>query len=102
MSQWDSLLEIDIRALSELVDMLLFCHVQASRLSKFSAALERLRANIDDPRWQRKIVYLHAMAALGSNWYEPAGRAELRKLGAIEEDDDVETVQVYLDCSAMN
>ena len=95
--RWGSLLDIDIRALSELVDTLLFCHVQANRLSDFSAALERLRANIDDQRWQRKIVYFHAMAALGSNWNEPAGRAELRKLGAIEEDDDVETVQVYLD-----
>jgi tetratricopeptide (TPR) repeat protein len=97
MSRRGSLLEIDIRALSELVDMLLLCHVQAGRLSDFSAALERLRANIDDPRWQRKIIYFHAMAALGPDWDEPAGRAELRKLGAIEEDDDIETIQVYLD-----
>ncbi len=97
MPRRGSLLDIDLRALSDLVDTLLRCHVQAGRLSDCVAALERFRANIDDPRWQRKIVYFHAMAALGPHWDEPAGRAQLRKLGAIEEDDDEETIQVYLD-----
>jgi tetratricopeptide (TPR) repeat protein len=97
MPKRGSLLEIDIRALGDLVNVLLDCYVKVNQLHEFPAALERLRANIDDPRWQRKIVYFHAMAALGPDWNEPAGKIELRKLGPIEADDDEETIQVYLD-----
>lgn len=91
------LLEIDISALSELTETLYWCYHHTGQSSDFPAALERLRANIDDSRWQRRIIYFHALHALGPDWDEDAGRHELRKLGSIAPTDDIETLQLYLD-----
>jgi tetratricopeptide (TPR) repeat protein len=92
-----SLLEIDIRALADLVDTLLWCHIKADLIDEFPAVLERLRYNIRDARWPRKIVFFHAIHALWPDWDENAGRRELRKLGSVAEDNDIETLQLYLD-----
>jgi tetratricopeptide (TPR) repeat protein len=93
-----SLLEIDVRALAELVDTLLWCYIKANLIDEFPAVLERLRYNIKDTRWQRKIVYFHAVHALWPDWEdEQAGRRELKKLGSIADDTDIETLQLYLD-----
>lgn len=97
MPRVGSLLEIDINALGSIVDDLLFCHIKNNLMEDFSAVLERLRANIDDPRWHRKIIYFHAMHALWPDWDENAGRKELRKLGSIADDKDVEILELYLD-----
>ena len=97
MPRVGSLLEIDIRALASIVDDLLWCYIKNDMMSEFPAVLERLRTNIDDPRWQRKIVYFHAMHALWPDWDENAGRKELRKLGSVADDEDVEILQLYLD-----
>jgi SEC-C motif len=97
MPKKGSLLEVDIRAMSEIVDDLLLCHIKTEMMSDFPAVLERLRGNINDPAWQLKITYLHALTALGPDWEEIAGRRELRKLGSIADDEDVEILQLYLD-----
>lgn len=100
MPKEGSLLEIDIRALGSIVDDLLWCHIKTDTMDKFPAVLERLRANINDMEWQRKIVYFHAMHALWPERDESAGRRELRKLGSIANDQDVEILQLYLDLFA--
>jgi hypothetical protein len=58
MPKKGSLLEVDIRAMSEIVDDLLLCHIKTEMMSDFPAVLERLRGNINDPAWQLKITYL--------------------------------------------
>ena len=97
MPKKGSLFEIDVRALADLIDSLMWCHIKTDKMEEFPAVLERLRANIKDTAWQRKIVYFHAMHALWPDWDEAAGRRELKKLGSLTEDDDIETLQLYLD-----
>jgi len=97
MPKKGSLFEIDIRALADLVETLAHCYREVGKSTEFPAVLERLRANIQDMSWQRKIIYLHALQALGPTWNEDAGRSELQKLGSITQEDDVETIQLYLD-----
>jgi tetratricopeptide (TPR) repeat protein len=97
MPKLGSLLEIDIRALGDLVDDLLWCHFKTETMDEFPAVLERLRANINEPEWQRKIVYFHAMHALWPDWDENAGRRELKKLGSLAGDKDPQILQLYLD-----
>jgi hypothetical protein len=97
MPRKGSLLEIDVAALADCVETLYFCHAKTGKLDEFPAVLERLRDNIKDISWQRKITYLHALHALGANWDEDAGRRELKKLGPLVEEDDVETLHLYLD-----
>jgi tetratricopeptide (TPR) repeat protein len=91
------MLDTDIRALAHIVDQLMVCHIKADMLDEFPAVLERLRSNINDPRWQRKITYFHALYALWPDWDRKAGRAELRKLGSIADDEDEHIIQLYLD-----
>jgi hypothetical protein len=90
-------MDIDIAALGEIVDTLLWCHIKSERMDELPAVLERLRGNIDDERWRRRIIYVQAMHALWPDWNESAGRQELRKLGTLGTDDDVEILQLYLD-----
>jgi tetratricopeptide (TPR) repeat protein len=97
MPKKGSLFEIDIRASVDLVETLAHCYREVGKSAEFPAVLERLRANIEDISWQRKIIYLHALHALGPDWNEDAGRRELQKLGSIAQEDDVETIQLYLD-----
>jgi len=63
----------------------------------FRPVLERLRGNINDERWQQKIIYFHALTALGPERRESAARRELKKLGSIAEVNDVEILQLYFD-----
>jgi tetratricopeptide (TPR) repeat protein len=97
MPKEGSLLEIDIRALADLVDDLMWCHIKTDKMEQFPSVLERLRGNINDPEWQRKIVYFHAMHALWPDWDRNAGRRELRKLGSVADDKDIDVLQLYLD-----
>lgn len=91
------LLEIDIRAMSSLLDSLLRCSMKLGITSDFPATLERLRGNIDSVEWQRKIIYFHALVAMWPDWDESRGRKELSKLGSVSEEKDVEILQLYLD-----
>ncbi len=92
-----SLLEIDIRALADLADDLMFCHIKANMMDEFPAVLERLRNNINDPDWQRKVTYFHVLHALWPDWDRQAGRREMKKLGSVADDKDEEILQLYLD-----
>ena len=63
--------------------------------------LERLRSNIGDGRWQRKISYFHTLNSLWPQWDREAGRKEFEKLGEITPDeDDLEILQLYIDLYA--
>jgi tetratricopeptide (TPR) repeat protein len=97
MAKKGSILEIDIRALAAIIDDLMFCHIKAEIMDEFPAVLERLRTNINDPDWQRKITYFHVLYALWPDWNRRAGRREMKKLGSIVDDKDEEILQLYLD-----
>ncbi|MFQ1847691.1 SEC-C metal-binding domain-containing protein [Aeromonas veronii] len=90
------LLDIDIKALSELTEYLLFCYRALSDYTSLQCDLERLRNNIFDARWQRKITYYQILALLGDNWSAEVGKRELKKLMPLREGDDVEITQLYL------
>jgi tetratricopeptide (TPR) repeat protein len=91
------LLDIDIDALAGYVDLLRWCYLNCEKASEFSAVLERLRENITDARWQRKIVYFQAVEALWPDWNKANGRRELAKLGSMTEETDGQILQLYLD-----
>ena len=97
MPKKGSVFEVDVRALGEMLDTLLLCHIKTEKMEEFPAVLERLRDNIKDVTWHRKITYFHAIYALWPDWDETSGRRELKKLGSLVEDDDVDTLQLYLD-----
>ena len=92
-----TLLEIDVGALSDHVESLQSCYQKLGRPDEFPVALERLRSNINHSRWHRRIIYLHALHALSPNWNEIAGQQELKKLGSMEAEADVEILQLYID-----
>lgn len=91
------MLNIDVEALSAYVEFLSQCYKRLNRTDEFPAVLERLRSNIDHPRWHRKIIYLHALHALGKDWDREAGKKELKKLGSMDEETDVRILQLYID-----
>ena len=90
-------LRIDIRAMAEIVDTLMICYRHCDRVLDFPPVLERIRVNIHPTLWQRKITYFQAINALGPTWNEELGRSELRKLGDLSDNDDIQTFQLYLD-----
>lgn len=91
------LLYVDIRAISSFVDHLIKCAMNLDMVSDVPATLERLRANIADVRWQRRIIYFQAIVAMWPNWNEDEGRRELKRLGSVSEDQDAELLELYLD-----
>lgn len=94
------ILSIDIEALDESVDQLTAIYGQLDRLGEFPLVLERLRTNVDDPRWQWKITYHQAMTAHLLD-DEAGARRELAKLGPIALDEgDVDVIQLHLDINA--
>ena len=98
--QW--LLDVDIRALSDLVMQLLHCYEATNRLHKFHSVLNRLKDSIVDPRWAQRIVYFHALTALGRDLDENAAREVLKQLEPIIEVGDGEILQLYLDLNGDN
>jgi tetratricopeptide (TPR) repeat protein len=91
------LLDTDIRAMGELVNLLLICYQQLDIVGDFPEVLERLRTNINDERWQRKITYFHALCALWPDWDKHAGQRELKRLGSVESETDPEILQLYIE-----
>ena len=82
--------------MGEFVDLLFHCYTRNDIVDEFPATLERLRSNINDPRWQRKIVYFQAICALWPDWNIASGLRELKKLGSLRDESDVETLQLYV------
>lgn len=97
IKEFKDMLNIDIQALSDLVDLLFHCYIKTNRLDEFPAVLERLRQNINDERWQRKISYFHVLCTLWPDWDEAKGKREFKKLGAMHDEADVNILQLYLD-----
>jgi tetratricopeptide (TPR) repeat protein len=94
------ILRIDIEALNETVEQLCAIYAQSGRLAEFPLVIERLRVNIDDPRWQRKLTYQHAMTAHLLDDKVGAQR-DLAKLGPITaQEPDLELLQLHLDINA--
>ncbi|MFD3223441.1 YecA family protein [Rahnella aceris] len=89
-------LDTDIKALSELVEYLLYCYRGLHDYHSLQCDLERLRVNIFDIRWQRKITYFQILASLGEHWSEKIGKKEVKKLLPIDNENDVEIIQLYL------
>lgn len=92
-----TLLSIDIRALSELVELLLLCYRATNRLEEFPAVTERLRDNIAHPHWRQRLTYYRALAALGEEWDEDAAREVLSELEPVGNVEDADILQLYLD-----
>lgn len=91
------LLNIDVEALNYYVQALGRCYKHLNRIDEFPAVLERLRSNIDHHRWHRKITYLQILQTLGKDWDREVGKKEFKKLGAMDEETDVEILQLYTD-----
>jgi tetratricopeptide (TPR) repeat protein len=94
----EKLLAVDIEALSEFVGDVCTLHFRLARQRELPAQLERLRALVADPRWQRKLTYHQALVLDATSAHDEA-RAEFAKLGPIVADTetDVEILQAHLD-----
>lgn len=87
---------VDIEALSEYAERLLFAYRYAGLLEEMPAVLERLRRNIDSEAWRNKIIYLQSLCALGEDWNVELGFREISKLGPIDEVTDPILLAMYL------
>jgi tetratricopeptide (TPR) repeat protein len=91
------LMNIDIEALSELVDNLMWGYARKGWLNRLSDVLDRLKVNIQDPRWQAKIAYHRSVCALWRNDRDLAKR-EFASIQPITTDcSDVDLLQLYVD-----
>ena len=89
---------IDVEALAAYVERLFWLYIHTSRSADWLAVLERLRGNIRQPRWARKIGYFRALSHLGPDGDPEKARQELARIGPITVDeDDVELLQIYID-----
>lgn len=90
------ILDIDIKALSDLVNTMLDCYRKLGDYEEFSDTLERLRLNINDSRWHRKVTYFQIIARLGDEWNESVGKREVKKLLPLDDETDPEILQLYI------
>ena len=94
------LMEIDVEALSELVENLMWVYARKGWLSRLAIMLDRLETNIDDPRWRAKIAYHRATCAL---WRDDRDQAR-REIGPLQpitpQHPDLELLQLHLDIKA--
>ncbi len=90
-------MNIDVEALSGYVSNLMWGYGRNGWLRKLPDVLDRLKINIDDPRWLAKIAYHRAICAL---WLEDRSRAaaEIAHLQPITpETSDIDLLQLHLD-----
>jgi tetratricopeptide (TPR) repeat protein len=94
----EQLLRIDIGALAAYVERLFWLYIQTNRVADWPSVLERLRKNIQDIGWERKIGYFRALSYLGPDGDKAKARQELARIGPITtEEDDVELLQIFID-----
>ncbi|MEZ9159515.1 hypothetical protein AB4169_14675 [Vibrio lentus] len=92
-----SLLEIDIKALDELVNLLFECYRKLDQVERFENVCEHLRRNILDHRWQKRVSYYQVLSKLeANNWSNSIGEKEVTKFEPIWDEIDPEIIQVYL------
>lgn len=94
-SAW--LMGIDIEALSDYIETLMWGYARRGWLSRLPATLDRLRGNINDPRWYAKIAYQRGICALWQDDRDQAAK-EIAGLQPITSDHtDVDLLQLQLD-----
>ena len=91
------LMNLDIEALSDYVETLMWGYARRGWLDRLPATLDRLKANIDDPRWAAKIAYQRGICALWQSDRDRAAR-EIEVLQPITPaTEDVDLLQIHLD-----
>lgn len=94
---FNQLLRIDVNAMAELTDRLLWLYYKTGRSDESQTLLDRLDCNIQHKWWHRKIVYFKSFRFLMSGDLESA-RVTLNQLGPIPTDDeDIELLQLHID-----
>lgn len=92
------LLKIDVDALADYVDRVLWLYVRLDRAREMPEVLERLRANIQHPTWRKKLAYFTALSFLGPGGDRQRARQEFAKAGRIPLDEaDIDLLQLYFD-----
>ncbi len=90
-------LEIDIKALDELVYLLFECYRKLGQVERFENVCEHLRRNILDHRWQKRVSFYQVLSKLEVNdWSHSIGEKEVTKFEPIWDETDPEIIQVYL------
>lgn len=97
------LMKTDIEALSDFVENLMWGYARCGWLARLPGTLDRLKANIDDPRWVAKIAYHRGICALWQDDRDQAAReiAPLQPITADNEDVDLLQLEFDLHGSAM-
>jgi len=90
------LLQIDIEAMAELVNLLHLCYYKTGKSKQFPRALGILSNAISDPRWLNKIITELALWHLLDNNDREKAFKELQKID-IRSCIDPETLVIYLD-----
>ncbi len=73
------------------------CYRATNHWHLVPAVLDRLEPNIQDPRWQHKIIFHRAFHAVGLEWNNrEAPKRELKRLPPIAEVNDVDILAFYL------
>lgn len=88
---------MDIEAMSDLVGSLLFAYKATTQMDQFLPALERLRKNIGEERWQRKITYFQAFTLFIEETSTDKAQTEILKLAPFDNEQDPDVLQLYLD-----
>ena len=94
-------LEIDIKALSEIVDVLHRCLYRAGEGNTFPLALDQLRSAIDSPRWHERIQYFRALWHLVDQGDPGAAMRELAGID-IESCFDADVLELYIDVAPVS
>lgn len=92
------MVRIDVDALGEYVGRLSWLYFRLGLWKEWLAALERLRANIQHPWWDRKIAFYRALYHLAPGGDRTEARRELAKAGQITiDEDDLDLLHLYVD-----
>ena len=92
----EKMLQVDIEALADTVDLLRYCYHQAGQSDNFPLVLSQLEGAVDDPRWTEKVIYLRSLW-----WLADKGdrNASLRIISEVKiaSCNDPEILTLYLD-----
>lgn len=91
------LLDLDLNALGDLVDLLRHCYTKAGRDTEFPAVLDRLRGVLEYPRWEQRLRFQRALTAMQPDWNEEAGRDVLSGWVDPSDLEDFEFASLLLD-----
>lgn len=94
------LMGVDIEALSDYVEILMGAYARNGWIKRLPEVLNRLKLNIEDKRWLRKIAYQRAICALWQDDYDQA-RLEISSIRPITAaNDDVDLLQLQADINS--